>query len=248
MDGRASAYNRVTRVGVGVHEELPEISSSPHLTTHGSVKHQKRTVSSTQWRGKRALDFIGACVLAILFSPLIIAVSAWLFFNGRPILFGHTRIGRGGKPFICYKFRTMVPNAERMLQELFEREPKMRAEWTQKQKLKNDPRITRVGCSLRKTSLDELPQLWNVIKGEMSLVGPRPIAQDEMFRYGRAIRHYLAIKPGITGLWQVSGRNNVGYCRRVALDRAYALRSSLNVDLWILLRTVSVTITRSGAY
>jgi lipopolysaccharide/colanic/teichoic acid biosynthesis glycosyltransferase len=142
----------------------------------------------------------------------------------------------------------MVPDAERVLEELFEQSPDLRTEWVLHHKLKDDPRITRIGNVLRKTSMDELPQLWNVLKGEMSLVGPRPIVKDEIFRYGSAIRHYMAVRPGLTGLWQVSGRNDLDYRRRVAMDRAYAMRSCLMLDLRILARTALVVIAQRGAY
>jgi undecaprenyl-phosphate galactose phosphotransferase len=142
----------------------------------------------------------------------------------------------------------MVPNAEQVLDELFAKSPELREEWVLHHKLRDDPRITLVGYFLRKTSLDELPQLWNVLKGEMSLVGPRPIVQEEIFKYGRAFRHYMAVKPGITGLWQVSGRNDITYRRRVAMDRAYAMKSCFLLDLRILLRTAKVVVGQRGAY
>jgi len=200
------------------------------------------------WRGKRVLDVVGAIGIAIVCLPVFVAVMLTLWLSGGGVFFRHTRIGRGGRRFECYKFRTMVPNAEKVLQELFEREPKLRAEWILDQKLRTDPRITRIGAWLRRTSLDELPQLWNVLKGDMSLVGPRPIVKDEIFRYGRALRYYLAVKPGLTGLWQVSGRNNTQYFRRVAMDRAYTRRSGLILDLWILIQTIYVVVGRRGAY
>jgi len=201
-----------------------------------------------QWPGKRVFDIVGALALFVVFSPLILCVAVWLWVTGGPILFGHQRIGKGGRPFNCYKFRTMVPNADQVLERLFEREPDLRIEWVLNHKLKDDPRVTRLGEFLRKTSLDELPQLWNVLRGEMSLVGPRPIVKDEIFRYGHAIRHYLAVKPGITGLWQVSGRNDTTYGRRVAMDRLYAMNMCVGLDTRILFRTMVVVCKRSGAY
>lgn len=201
-----------------------------------------------QWKGKRLFDIAGSLALTILLSPVLLAIAAWLVVMGGPVLFGHQRIGRDGKPFKCYKFRTMVPNASEALEQLFEREPGLRIEWLLNHKLKDDPRVTRFGEFLRKTSLDELPQLWNVFRGDMSLVGPRPIVKDEVFRYGRAIRHYLAVKPGITGLWQVSGRNDTSYGRRVAMDRLYAMNSCIGMDVRILFRTMVVVYRRSGAY
>jgi lipopolysaccharide/colanic/teichoic acid biosynthesis glycosyltransferase len=177
------------------------------------------------------------------------ALTVWLWLaGGGVVLFGQERIGRGGRRFTCYKFATMVPNAEQMLAQLLERRPDLRSEWARDHKLRDDPRITRIGRFLRKTSLDELPQLWNVLKGDMSLVGPRPIVWQEIVKYRRAIGHYLSVKPGITGLWQVSGRNNTTYRRRLALDRVYAVRSSFVLDVAILLRTVRVVLAQKDAY
>jgi len=197
---------------------------------------------------KRVVDVVGAVVLAVVFSPILIAVPLSLRKDGGDVLFRHTRIGKTGKPFKVYKFRTMVPNADRVLKELISNSPEMREEWLRDHKLKNDPRITTVGRFLRRTSLDELPQLWNVLKGEMSLVGPRPIIHEELSKYGRASRYYLAVKPGLTGLWQVSGRNDCDYRRRVAMDRHYAVTASLSTDLVVLVKTVDVVLRRRGAY
>jgi len=142
----------------------------------------------------------------------------------------------------------MVPNAEEVLKELLARDPEAAAEWAKDRKLKQDPRVTPIGGFLRKTSLDELPQLVNVLKGEMSLVGPRPVVPDELSCYGRASRYYLASKPGMTGLWQVTGRNDTDYSRRVALDRTYAERGSFWMDLRILWQTLWVVLKNDGAY
>jgi undecaprenyl-phosphate galactose phosphotransferase len=225
--------------------------TSRELSYHAPISYEvnlRSKIEHKTWTGKRALDIVGTICLAVVASPIIAVVTIWLWLTDGPILFGHRRIGQNGKQFTCYKFRTMVPNAEQVLEQLFEREPDLRVEWLLDHKLRNDPRVTSIGKFLRQTSLDELPQLWNVLKGEMSLVGPRPIVRDEIFRYGRAIRHYLALKPGVTGLWQVSGRNDTGYQRRVALDRAYAMRSSLRLDISILCRTILIVLGRRGAY
>ena len=136
----------------------------------------------------------------------------------------------------------MVPNAEQILRELLAKDPVARAEWLRDHKLRHDPRVTRLGRFLRKTSLDELPQLWNVLRGEMSLVGPRPIVKEEMLRYGRYLHSYLVGRPGVTGLWQVTGRNNTDYRRRVAIDTFYVRRQTLKMDLWILIKTVGVVL------
>jgi len=225
-------------------------STSPRAAghRHGRAKNYHSAITHSEWRGKRALDVVGAIGLAALFSPLIAVVTVWLLATGGPVLFRHTRIGRNGKPFACCKFRTMVPNAESTLAELFEKRPDLREEWILHHKLKSDPRVTRVGRFLRRTSLDELPQLLNVLRGEMSLVGPRPIVKEEIFKYGHAFNHYVSMKPGITGMWQVAGRNDTSYKRRVALDRMYAMRQCFVLDLRILFRTVLVVAGRRGAY
>lgn len=196
---------------------------------------------------KRAIDILGATVCAIVFLPILLGITLSLARSGQ-IFFSHTRIGKSGKPFKVYKFRSMVRDADRVLAELLATNAEARAEWDADQKLRFDPRITKTGAFLRKTSLDELPQLWNVLKGEMSLVGPRPVVSAELEKYGRASRYYLSLKPGITGLWQVTGRNDVDYRRRVALDRRYARTASLWLDTIILLRTIKVVLARSGAY
>lgn len=191
---------------------------------------------------------LGALLLLLALSPLMLLVI-WLIWrrDGLPVFFAHYRVGRDGKLFRCLKFRTMARDAERMLAELLRNDPAARAEWQRDQKLTNDPRITPVGHFLRRTSLDELPQLFNVLRGEMSLVGPRPITVAELTRYGRVRWHYLSVRPGMTGLWQVSGRNNTSYEERVELDRDYVERHSLWLDLRILVKTINVVVARDGA-
>ena len=197
---------------------------------------------------KRCLDIAGALMLATAFSPII--VIAILVSSATPgrIFFSQKRMGASGEEFQCLKFRTMIPDAEERLQKLLELDPAAKAEWGATRKLKNDPRITKLGRFLRKTSLDELPQLWNVLRGDMSLVGPRPVVSDELDEYGRGAVYYLAARPGLTGLWQVSGRNDVRYGRRIALDRAYVGSASLLLDLKILLKTIRVVLFPRGAY
>jgi Undecaprenyl-phosphate galactose phosphotransferase WbaP len=197
---------------------------------------------------KRIFDLAGALLLAVLLSPFIVVISALIRIEGLPVLFWHKRIGRGGKVFFCLKFRTMALNAEQILRDLLEAHPEMRDEWTQNHKLRDDPRITAVGRFLRKTSLDELPQLLNVIRGEMSLVGPRPVVRAELLRYGRDAASYLAVKPGITGLWQVRGRSDTTYRRRVAMDKYYVRHQNILLDIYILACTVAVVLKRAGAY
>ena len=197
---------------------------------------------------KRTVDVLGALLIGAVFSPLILVIAVMMSLEDGPILFRHRRIGRGGEAFACLKFRTMVPNAEQILQELLEKNPAAKAEWVRDHKLRSDPRITRIGRFLRRTSLDELPQLWNVLRGEMALVGPRPIVKEEMLRYGRYMPVYLAAKPGVTGLWQVTGRNDTDYRRRVVMDTYYVRKQNLLMDLRILLKTIKVVICGHGAY
>lgn len=197
---------------------------------------------------ERALDIISVFVLTAVLSPFIIPLVIVMAFSRGPVIYAHRRIGKDGKMFRCFKFRTMVPDADRVLYDLLERDPKLKAEWLRDRKLRRDPRVTRVGHLLRRTSLDELPQLWNVLRGEMTMVGPRPIVKEELLRYGRNAPVYLSVKPGVTGLWQVSGRNNTDYRRRVAIDVYYVRNQSALLDLYILLKTVRVVLRRDGAY
>jgi exopolysaccharide production protein ExoY len=196
----------------------------------------------------RAIDIIGALALLIFTAPLLIFIAVIVKLqDGGSIVFAQRRIGRGGEMFSCLKIRTMVPNAELGLSQLLASDPQARAEWQLDQKLRNDPRITAFGRFLRKSSLDELPQLINVVRGEMSLVGPRPIVLDEAPRYGRWLKYYCAVQPGITGLWQTNGRNNLSYHRRVACDILYARRQSLSFNTAILLNTVPAVLMQKGS-
>ncbi|RJG02033.1 undecaprenyl-phosphate galactose phosphotransferase WbaP [Noviherbaspirillum sedimenti] len=197
---------------------------------------------------KRSFDIAASLSLLIIGSPLLLWIAVKVAASGRPIFYGHKRIGQNGKSFPCYKFRTMQTNAAELLKELLERDPAAKAEWERDFKLKNDPRVTPIGHFLRKTSLDELPQLWNVLKGEMSLVGPRPVVDAELERYGNQVDLYLKAKPGITGLWQISGRNDISYDSRVYLDGWYVKNWSWFHDIVILIRTVKVILKRDGAY
>ncbi|WP_380872511.1 sugar transferase [Sphingomonas sp. DBB INV C78] len=195
----------------------------------------------------RALDISVAALILLAVLPvfLILCLAIWAHDGGAPI-FMHRRIGRGGKMFPCLKLRTMVVDSEQRLQDLLKSDPAAAFEWHVSQKLRNDPRITPLGAFLRKSSLDELPQLINVLFGQMSLVGPRPIVMAEATRYGRYFKFYCAVRPGITGLWQVSGRNDVSYRRRVALDTLYARSRSVAMDLAILTRTVPAVLSARG--
>lgn len=197
---------------------------------------------------KRVLDVVVSLTLLLLASPLLLAVALAVKSDGGPLLFGHQRVGHNGRMFPCWKFRTMVPNAEAVLKDVLANDPVRAEEWRQTLKLKNDPRVTRFGDFLRRSSLDELPQLFNVLRGDMSLIGPRPVTTGELERYGDAQAYYLAVRPGITGLWQVSGRNDTSYGQRVLLDSWYVRNWSLRNDLLILLKTVPAVLRRSGAY
>lgn len=198
---------------------------------------------------KRALDVIGAGLGLVLLAPFFLVVALLVRADGGPAFFAHQRVGRGGKLFGCLKFRSMVIDSQARLEALLASDPAARAEWEATRKLKNDPRITRIGRFLRSTSLDELPQLINVLRGEMSLVGPRPVQEAEIDRYyGASAAHYMAVRPGITGLWQVSGRSETSYESRVALDVSYVSRPSMLADLSILLRTPVAVMSRRGAH
>lgn len=190
---------------------------------------------------------ITALLILVAISPLMMAFAWSIRLDGGPAMFQHYRVGCGGRLFRCVKFRTMRPDAERALREVLERNPALREEWHRDQKLANDPRVTRLGKWLRRSSLDELPQLLNVLRGEMALVGPRPITVPELRRYGRARWQYLSVLPGMTGLWQVSGRNRTSYERRVELDQQYVKNRSAWLDCRILARTVLVVLTGHGA-
>lgn len=190
---------------------------------------------------KRALDLVIALSALFLLMPVFLFIAALVFVTmGRPIVFSHQRVGFNGQKFRCLKFRSMVKDAARVLETHLEKCPQARLEWEQKQKLRDDPRITWLGRILRKSSLDELPQLFNILRGEMSCIGPRPVLPKELERYGRYRSAYKSARPGLTGLWQVSGRNNTSYEERVKLDRIYIRRWSLAFDIRILLRTVPI--------
>ncbi|CAE6708750.1 sugar transferase [Paraburkholderia nemoris] len=197
---------------------------------------------------KRSFDVVVSALLIVALLPVLVLLAAVVLSDGGPAVFGHVRVGHKGKKFRCLKFRSMVVNADQVLKTLIENDPQARAEWERDFKLKNDVRVTRIGRFLRRTSLDELPQLWNVMRGDMSLVGPRPIIDQELERYGTNVMYYLMAKPGMTGLWQVSGRSTTDYATRVSLDVAYVKNWSLLRDVAILFRTFKVVFKGSGAY
>ena len=197
---------------------------------------------------KRIVDVVASGLGLLLLSPLFIIVSLKVMQDGGPALYGHERVGKRGKPFQCLKFRSMHIDSQHMLKELLENDADARAEWERDFKLKDDPRITSIGKFIRETSIDELPQLINVFRGEMSLVGPRPIIAEELERYGDFQQFYLRVRPGVTGLWQVSGRSDTSYEERVGLDVWYTQNWSIIYDIAILLKTVGVVFGRKGAY
>jgi len=197
---------------------------------------------------KRIFDTSTALLLLLILSPLLLLIALMIRKDGGSALFAHARVGKGGRVFNCYKFRTMVMNAEAKLEKLLQERPDLRMQWEQEFKLKSDPRVNPLGRFLRRTSLDELPQLLNVIRGDMSLVGPRPVVRNELSRYGEEVGYYLMVRPGMTGLWQVSGRNDLDYDTRVYLDTWYVKNWSLWHDQIILFKTVAVVFRRSGAY
>lgn len=198
---------------------------------------------------KQVLDRLLAVAALVVLSPLMLIIAGLIYASdpGR-VFFTQHRIGRDGKPFACKKFRSMVMDGDAVLQRHLRNNPDALREWSETRKLRHDPRVTGIGVVLRKSSLDELPQLINIAKGEMSLVGPRPIVEDEVPYYGDALPYYLAVRPGLTGLWQISGRNDVSYDERVRLDTHYVRNLSLLVDAMIILRTVRVVLTGRGSY
>ena len=193
------------------------------------------------------VGFSSTALLVLLPVIILICFAIAIQDGGSPI-FVHRRIGKGGRIFPCLKLRTMVLDSEARLQRHLEADPEARAEWALDQKLRNDPRITPLGVFLRKSSLDELPQLLNVVWGHMSLVGPRPIVPAEVPRYGRYMQFYCNMRPGITGLWQVSGRNDISYRRRVAMDTIYSRTRWFGGDIWIMVRTVPAVFASKGSF
>ena len=222
-----------------------------HTGTLQSYQKGLRQVEATRAYvdATRVMDVLIAGAALLFLAPLLIAIfMAVKVQDGGPGLFRHSRIGKGGKVFPCLKFRSMVLDADARLDHLLSTDPSARLEWEKDHKLRRDPRVTGLGSFLRKSSLDELPQLINVLRGEMSLVGPRPIVPREAERYGSKLAAYCSVTPGITGLWQVSGRNDVSYRRRVAMDVIYSRRRSLAYNVMILVKTLPAVLLRRGSY
>jgi len=198
---------------------------------------------------KRMLDVIGATMGLVVLLPIVLAVALAVRLDSRgPVLYRHTRVGRDGRLFRLAKFRTMEPNADTLLADLLAEHPEYREEWEARQKLPHDPRVTRVGRFLRRSSLDELPQLWNVIRGDMSLVGPRPVTHQELEKFGAVAPVVLSVRPGLTGQWAVSGRSHIDYDERVVMEFSYVMRWSFVDDLRILVRTVPAVLRGHGAH
>ncbi len=221
-----------------------DVVSGPILATGGVSKRPRSGIYAAF--GKRVCDLVFAFALLPILIPVIAILWGLTRLDGGPGFFGHKRVGKDRRQFSCWKIRTMVPDAEAKLKQYLSENPDAMAQWQRDFKLDNDPRITRLGNFLRKTSLDELPQIWNVIRGEMSFVGPRPVVQDELLRYGESEKYYLSVRPGITGLWQVSGRNDISYADRVRMDRIYASRYSMLQDTKIIAKTATVVLFPTG--
>jgi lipopolysaccharide/colanic/teichoic acid biosynthesis glycosyltransferase len=221
-------------------------ASRRHRVTDPALVHAAKRANSPL---KRIFDFTAAAGGLVFLAPLLAPVALLVKLqDGGPVFFGHERAGRYSKAFKCWKFRTMRPDSAALLQAYLAENPAALEEWQRTQKLENDPRVTPIGRFLRATSLDELPQLFNVLLGEMSLVGPRPVPKAELNdRYGKERRYYLLMRPGITGLWQVSGRSNTTYERRIAFDREYAIKWSFKRDIEIILRTLPAVLKAEGA-
>ena len=198
---------------------------------------------------KIVCDYLFSIILIVILSPLfILIILSLLLFSSTNIFFSHKRIGKNGKYFNLYKFRTMKNSRDKILSNYFEKYPNEKIYWKKNQKLKNDPRITRIGYFLRDYSLDELPQILNILKGEMSFIGPRPIVENEKDKYGDRFSNYKSVKPGLSGLWQVSGRNNTTYEERVELDYLYTKKMSFFLDVKIFFKTILVVLMKEGAY
>ena len=244
-------------LGQNVSMQTPLLDSALQGTTLalGRSKSEARSPAASHSRNTaqqaviRVLDVTIALAAIAFLAPLLLLLAILVFaWDPGPVLFSHRRIGKHGVPFFCLKFRSMAIDSEARLRDLLQRDPVARAEWERDQKLRNDPRIIGIGGFLRKWSLDELPQLFNVLRGEMSLVGPRPIVLAEVARYGRYFDHYCAMKPGITGLWQICGRSDVSYRRRVALDVKLSKILCVKTYMKILIATPLALATAKGAF
>ncbi len=212
-----------------------------------SLRPKKSVTDHYATWGKRVFDIAFASIVLTVFSPVYLAITLLVFISSPgSVLYIHPRVGLNGSKFNCIKFRTMINGADQALEDYLNACPISRAEYESSFKLKHDPRITKIGKFLRTTSLDELPQFWNVLMGDMSVVGPRPLVQDELSKYGTAIDRVLSVRPGIAGLWQVSGRNDIPYAKRVQIDASYVKRMSFLLDLHLIFKTILVVIFPNG--
>jgi len=225
-------------------KKLPEVLSRPLVVVEGS-NHPHFNEFYMKY-SKRWLDLALSALILVIAAPIMVFVAILAVLDGGPALFGHERIGQCGQRFKCLKFRTMRTDSATILAHLLASDPKAAAEWARDHKLAHDPRITRIGRFLRRTSLDELPQLINVIRGEMSLVGPRPVTEEELDKYSGHRQKYLALRPGLTGIWQVHGRGTVSYEERVDMDVHYYRTASFFGDMVLLFQTAAVVVERRG--
>ncbi|RAN32208.1 sugar transferase [Hyphomonas pacifica] len=226
---------------------LSKESREVEMATYANL-HKKPVAPDTDQFAKRALDIVVSGLALLFVAPLLLVVGILIRLDdGGPALFKQKRQGKNGETFYCYKLRSMVPDAAERLQRLLATDPEARLEWQETQKLTHDPRITRLGQFLRKSSIDELPQLFNILRGDMSIVGPRPIVENEIVKYGEYFQTYCSVRPGLTGLWQVRGRSDTSYDERVALDVEYALTRSFLTDIKIMLLTIPAVLNSKGA-
>ena len=236
--------------------QLASVKVIQNLTRRGLIKisrqsSQDRAKRFTKEFYKRSFDILFSASVLLICAPIYLILAVFIYFSSPgPIFYSQERVGKNFKRFQCIKFRTMVVNADQVLAKLLAQSPEQRREFAQNFKLKNDPRITWIGHFLRITSLDELPQFWNVLMGDMSVVGPRPLVPEELYKYGNKMERVLTIKPGITGLWQVSGRNDIPYSQRVLIDVYYVNHNNPFLDLWIIFKTIGVVLfpENNGAY
>lgn len=238
---------RIPNIGLAMRGRMTHPLDKAHTPDASASGTQVKTRSIGPLT--RLFDIAFAVAAIVFFAPLMVFIAIAIAMSSPgPVIFAHSRVGQNGKLFPCLKFRTMVVNADEELQRVLKSSAAARAEWETDHKLKNDPRITPIGKWLRKFSLDELPQLFNILIGQMSVVGPRPIVIDEIKKYGKFFDDYCSVRPGLTGLWQVSGRNDISYDARVQLDVSYARNRTLLLDMKIVLQTVPAVIAFRGSY
>lgn len=245
MLSRKNSKVALARLPIAVGRQRAWTEESKKRASH-SLRHQDLPVGG---KSKRVLDIGIAVTALVILAPLLLFVALLILVSeGRPIMISHRRVGHRGKPFECLKFRSMVSDATAVLEAHLKDNPDAAREWEETRKLRDDPRITPLGHVIRRLSVDELPQLFNVIRGDMSIVGPRPVVTAELERYGEAVDAYMQVRPGLTGAWQVSGRSDVSYEARVALDADYVRNWTMTQDLMIIAKTVPAVLTSKGSY